>query len=78
MKDASRQGFVVFRGYGTQHTANRTIYESSHFKIDNIVLGDLSQAHSVGNTPNTVTPPPETEYTPKDDSYLDYPNKTAR
>lgn len=78
MKDANRQGFVVLRGYGNQFTADRTIHESSHFKIDNIVLGDLSQTHSVGNTPNTVTPPPETEYTPKDDSYLDYPNQTAK
>lgn len=77
MNDTSMEGYVVFRGYGNQFTPDRTMHESTHCKVDNIVLGNLTTAMSISNTPNTLTPPAEYVYTPRDKDYLNYPTTTA-
>lgn len=77
MKDSTMTGYVIFRGYGNQFTQNRTVHQSTHCKIDNIVLGDLTTAMSVPNTPNSLNPPDEVVYTPRDNDYLNYPTQTA-
>ena len=78
MKDPTMTGYVILRGYGNQFTQNRTVHQSTHCKIDNIVLGDLTNLMSVSNTPNRLNPPNEVIYTPRDNDYLNYPTQTAK
>lgn len=77
MKTPSMEGYVIFRGYGNQFDPNRTVHSSTHCKVDNIVLGDLTNSFSIPNTPNTVTPPAEYSYTPRNDDDLKYPYNSA-
>ena len=77
MKDGSMSGYVIFRGYGNQFTSNRTVHQSTHCKIDNIVLGDLTSSLVITDAPNALTPPSEYVYTPRDNEYLNYPINTA-
>lgn len=82
MKDPTMEGYVILRGYCNRDYSkqldDRTEYQSTHCKIDNIVLGNLTTSMSVSNTPNSLNPPAEVVYTPRDKEYLNYPTTTAQ
>ena len=70
-------GYVLFQGYGNQFTSDREIHRSSHYKIDNVVLGDLTSSMLIQYSPAVLNPPAEYNYTPRNVSDIEQPYNTA-